>query len=74
MSESANEPLRVGSRVRIAPEWQDPCDDDFERIIIEVPIDSPRVLARTRIPGFEHHPTEWIESNKLIHLPDAESD
>ena len=72
MNDSAGEALRVGDRVHIAPAWQDPGDDDFERIVIEVPIDSPRVLVRTRIPGFEHHPTEWIDADKLIRQPDAD--
>lgn len=58
--------FRVGDRVRIHPDWQDPGDDDFERIVIEVPEGSPRVLVRTIIPGFTHHPTEWIEAERLI--------
>lgn len=60
--------LQVGDRVRIHPEWQDPGDDDFERIVVEAPEDSPRVLIRTFIPGFAHPPTEWIEADKLIRL------
>lgn len=68
MSNANSRPLQVGDRVRIHPEWQDPGDDDFERVVIEVPTDSPRVLIRTIVPGFEHHPTEWIEAVKLIRL------
>ena len=68
MNPPHDSPLQVGDRVRIHPDWQDPGDDDFERIVIEAPEDSPRVLVLTRIPGFEHHPTEWIEADKLICL------
>lgn len=65
-SHAAPGAFRVGDRVRIHPDWQDPGDDDFERIVIEVPPDSPRVLVRTMIPGFVHHPTEWIDVEKLL--------
>jgi hypothetical protein len=68
MKQSHDAPLQVGDRVRIHPHFQDPGDDDFKRIVIEAPADSPRVLVLTRIPGFEHHPTEWIEAHKLIRL------
>ncbi len=61
--------FRVGDRVRIHPNWQDPGDDSFERVVIEAPPDSPRVLVRTLIPGFEHPPCEWIETAQLIRLP-----
>lgn len=64
----SSDPLRVGDRVRIRPEWQDPGDDDFESVVIEVPADSPRVLIQTTIPGFEYHPTEWIDTDKLIRI------
>ena len=66
MSLPPDVPLQVGDRVRIHPDWQDPGDDDFERTVIEAPKDSHRVLVLTRIPGFEHHPTEWIEADMLI--------
>ncbi|MCH7225027.1 hypothetical protein [Haloferula sp. A504] len=62
--------FRVGDRVRIHPGWQDPGDGDFMRVVIEAPEDSPRVLIRTLIPGFEHPPTEWIEVEKLLHQTD----
>lgn len=60
--------LNPGDRVRIHHEWQDAGDDDFEHIVVEVPEDSPRVLIKTSIPDFEHPPTEWIDSVKLILL------
>ncbi len=59
------EPLRVGDRVRIAPQFQDAGDDRFERVVIEAPEDSTRVLVETRIPGMAHHPTERIEAGML---------
>ena len=62
------EPLKVGDRVRIVPEWQDPGDDQFGRVVIEAPADSTRVLIRTLIPGFVIQPTEWIEADRLVLL------
>jgi hypothetical protein len=56
--------------VQIVPEWQDPGDDEFERVVIEAPSDSPRVLVRTLIPGMEVQPTETIEASKLIRVVD----
>ena len=66
---NSNEPLKVGDRVQILPEWQDPGDDRFERFVIEASDDSTRVLIQTLIPGFQIQPTEWIEADKLILLP-----
>ena len=57
--------LKVGDRIRIKPEWQDEGDDEFERIVIEAPENSPRELIETLIPGFEYSPTESIEITKL---------
>jgi hypothetical protein len=59
------QPLRVGDLVRIAPEFQDPGDDDFERVVIEAPEDSTRVLVETRIPGLTFNPTERILAGML---------
>ena len=58
--------LVSGDRVRILPEFQDACDDDFERIVVEAPADSSRVLIRTMIPGFQIPPTERIEARMLV--------
>jgi hypothetical protein len=63
------QPLKVGDRVRIAPAWQDPGDDQYERIVIEAPANSTRVCIRTIIPGFLIQPTEWIEASMLVHPP-----
>ena len=57
--------LKVGDRVRIKPEWQDPGDDEFERIVIEAPADCTRVLVQTIIPGYTHHPVARIEVSML---------
>ena len=57
--------FKVGDRVRIKPEWQDEGDDQWERVVIEAPDNSPRVLIKTLIPGFEYPPTELIEASKL---------
>lgn len=62
------QPLRVGDLVRIAPQFQDPGDDDFERVVIESPEDSTRVLIETRIPGLTYNPTERIEASMLERL------
>ena len=59
------EPLRVGDRVQIVPEWQDPGDDQFESFVIEARLNTPQVRIRTIIPGLEFHPTEWIEADHL---------
>lgn len=63
-------PLTVGERVQILPKWQDPGDGDFERIVIEAPPDSPRVLIRTTIPGMAINPTETIEASHLERVID----
>jgi hypothetical protein len=62
------EPLKVGYRVQIVPEWQDPGDDAFERFVIEAPDDCTRVKIRTIIPGFALHSAEWIEADRLVLL------
>jgi hypothetical protein len=63
------DPLKVGDRVQIVPKWQDPGDDKFERFVIEAPPNTTQVRIRTIIPGFVIHPTEWIEADRLIHIP-----
>lgn len=63
-------PLTVGERVQIVSEWQDPGDEQFERIVVEAPPDSPRVMIRTIIPGMVHHPTEVIDAAKLVRVID----
>ena len=68
------DPLKIGDRVRIVPAWQDPGDDQYERIVIEAPADSTRVSIRTFIPGLLIQPIEWIEADKLIHLPPMTND
>ena len=62
----SNEPLNVGDRVKIVPEWQDEGDDEFECLVIEAPTDSTRVRIRIIIPGLVFQPTEWIEADHLI--------
>ena len=68
-----SEPLKVGDRVQIVPEWQDPGDDQFERFVIEALPDCTQVRIRTLIPGLVFHPTEWIEADHLILIPTPES-
>ena len=63
------EPLRVGDRVQIVPEWQDPGADRFESFVIEASPNIAQVRIRTVIPGLVFHPTEWIEADHLILLP-----
>ena len=63
-------PLLVGERVQIIPEFQDPGDEEFERVVIEAPADSPRVLIRTLIQGMAIQPTETIEAAKLVRVID----
>ena len=62
-------PLKLGDRVQIVPEWQDPGDDQFESFVIEVPENSTQVRIQTHIPGLAIHPTEWIEADHLILHP-----
>jgi len=61
-------PLILGDRVRILPEFEGVGNDDFERIVVEAAAESPRVLIRTMIPGFQIPPTEWIEARVLERL------
>jgi hypothetical protein len=56
--------LKVGDRIRIKPEWQDE-GDDYERIVVEAPEDSARVLVQTIIPCFTHNPVARIETSML---------
>ena len=62
-------PLLVGDRVQIVPEWQDPGDEKYERFVIEAPDDCTRVRIQAVVPGLCFQPAEWIEADKLIHLP-----
>lgn len=62
-------PLKVGDRVRIVPEWQDPGDENYENFVIEAPENTTRVRIRTLIPGLAIQPTEWIEADKLVLHP-----
>jgi hypothetical protein len=66
---NGTEPLKVGDRVQIVPEWQDPGDERFERFVIEAPPNTTQVRIRAIIPGLIFHPTEWIEADKLILIP-----
>ena len=63
------EPLQVGDRVQIVPEWQDPGDDQFDSFVIEAPPNTTQVRIRTIIPGLVFHPIEWIEADKLTLIP-----
>ncbi len=61
-------PLKVGDRVQVVPEWQDPGDYRFERFVIEAPEDCTCVRIQTVVPNLVIQPTEWIEADNLIHL------
>ena len=63
------EPLKVGDRVQIVPEWQDPGDDRFERFVIEAPPNTTQVRIQTIIPGLVLRPTQWIEADHLNLIP-----
>ena len=67
------EPLRVGDRVQIVPEWQDPGDEEFERFVIEAPENTDLVRIRTIIPGFSFQPCEWIAADRLTLNPASAS-
>jgi hypothetical protein len=63
------EPLKVGDRVQIVPEWQDPGDDQYQRFVIEAPDDCTRVRIQAVVPGLFFQPVEWIEADHLLSLP-----
>ena len=67
-SKNSLDNFKVGDRVRIKPEWQDEGDDQWERVVIEAPENSPRVLIKTLIPSFDYPPTERIEISKLVRV------
>ncbi len=69
MPRNGTEPLKVGNRVQIVPEWQDPGDDQFERFVIEAPPDCTQVRIRAVVPSLVFQPTEWIEAERLVLLP-----
>ena len=62
-------PLKVGDRVQIVPECQDPGDDRFERFVVEAPPNTTQVRIRAIIPGLVFQPVEWIEADHLLLLP-----
>jgi hypothetical protein len=66
---NGTEPLKVGDRVQIVPEWQDPGDEKYQRFVIEAPEDCTRVRIQAVIPSLFFQPVEWIEADKLVHLP-----
>ena len=66
---NGTEPLKVGDRVQIVPEWQDPGDDQYQRFVIKVPADSTSVRIRTVVPDLVFQPGEWIEADRLFLLP-----
>jgi hypothetical protein len=66
---NGTEPLKVGDRVQIVPEWQDPGDERFERFVIEAPPNTTQVRIQAIIPGFVFQPVEWIEADKLVFIP-----
>jgi hypothetical protein len=63
------EPLKVGDRVQIVPEWQDPGDEKYERHVIEAPAGCTQVRIRAQVPGLVFQSVEWIEAERLVHLP-----
>ena len=65
-------PLKIGDRVQIVPEWQDPGDDQFESFVIEAPPNTTQVRLQARVPDLVFHPTEWIEADHLIFIPTPE--
>ena len=62
-------PLKVGDRVQIVPEWQDPGDGKYERFFIESPEDCTRVRIQAVVPGLFFQPVECIEADHLLLLP-----
>jgi len=66
---NGTEPLKLGDRVQIVPEWQDLGDEKYERFVIEAPDDCTRVRIQAVVPGLVIQPTEWIEADHLLLLP-----
>lgn len=72
MKDANGQALKPGNLVRIHPEWQDLGDDDFDRIVYEVPDKGESVMIWTLVPGFQYPPIEWIQADWLICMPDDE--
>jgi hypothetical protein len=70
---NGTEPLKVGDRVQIVPEWQDPGDERYERFVIEAPPNTTQVRIRAIIPSLVFQPTEWIEADKLVFISSPEN-
>ena len=66
---SGTAPLKVGDRVQIVPEWQDPGDGKYERFVIEAPPDCTSVRIQAVVPSLFFQPVEWIEADHLLLLP-----
>jgi len=66
---NSTEPLKIGDRVQIVPEWQDPGDDRYERFVIEAPPNTTRVRIQAIVPNLVFQPVEWIEADKLNLIP-----
>jgi hypothetical protein len=66
---NGTEPLKVGDRVQIVPEWQDLGDEKYERFVIEAPADCTRVRIQAVVPGMFFQPVEWIEADQLVRIP-----
>lgn len=61
--------LKVGDRVQIVPEWQDPGDEKYERFVIEAPENCTQVRIQAIVPGLLLRPVEWIEADRLFLHP-----
>ena len=66
---NGTEALKVGDRVQIVPEWQDPGDEEYARVVIEAPEDCTRIRIQEMVPGLFLQPVEWIEADRLCLLP-----
>ena len=69
MPRNGTEPLKVGDRVQIVPEWQDPGDEKYERFVIEAPDDCTGSVSRRSFRGLSSNPPNGSKPTSSSYSP-----